>query len=327
MRTEDSVMHLDNTKRSAFVTCRRKYYFQYVMNYKTYWGSNALRYGLVWHAGQDAYSNHIQQNGWTRDGGAINAACVAMQAEWEECSAKENFYSDYRTLENCVKSFIAYVQHFHQDEMMVKVLNTEEPFKIHMEPETDREYELFKDLKPFHFTGKIDTEIELNRQQWINEHKTTGQPIDTQCNRLNRSAQVMGYFYAKKRKSVDKTPPAGVLMTVHHLSARKSTAKGREGEYGQPKIDFRRVPQIFSDNDIDQWRMAFLSTALDIQRETERGLWPMCHDACFNYGACPFLSICEQSTDINSIWLDEQRYYVAEPWEVAKAITAGEVVY
>jgi hypothetical protein len=274
----------------------------------------------------DKYYSHIKLHGWSKDGGALQAAFTAMKSEWELISAKENFYSDYRTLENCFTSFLQYVQHFNQDELMLKVINTEEPFKILMKPNSDEEYAMFKDLNEFHFTGKIDMEIELNGQLWINEHKTTGQPLDTQVNRLNRSAQVMGYHYAKSRMRKDGVIPAGVLMTVHHLSCRKSTAKGNEGNYGTPKIDFRRVPQIFSENDIEQWRIAFLAVALDIQKETERNVWPMCHDACFNYGACPFLSICEQSSSVDNVYLDEQRYYVAEPWEVAKSITADGVI-
>jgi hypothetical protein len=296
------------------------------MNYKTFYGSNALRYGLVWHEGMDCYYNHIKLNGWSKDGGALQAAFEGMKREWETCSAKENYYSDYRTLENCFNSLLQYVSFFHQDEMMLKVVNTEEPFKIVMRLEDDEEYRLFKELREFHFTGKIDMEIELNGRCWINEHKTTGQPLDTQVNRLNRSAQVMGYHYAKGRMLKEDFQPEGVLMTVHHLSCRKSTAKGREGEYGTPKIDFRRVPQIFSDNDIRQWRQSFLGVALEIQRETERNLWPMNHDSCFNYGKCPFLSICEQSTSVEEIYLDEQQYYVAEPWEVAKSILADGVI-
>jgi hypothetical protein len=176
----------------------------------------------------DNYYNHIKLNGWSKDGGALQAAFTAMKAEWELNSAKENYYSDYRTLENCFTSFLQYVQHFSQDELMLKVINTEEPFKILMKLNSDEEYAMFKDLKEFHFTGKIDMEIELNGQLWINEHKTTGQPIDTQVSRLNRSAQVMGYHYAKSRMLKDGITPAGVLMTVHHLSCRKSTAKGNE---------------------------------------------------------------------------------------------------
>ena len=324
--TENNIPHLDNTKRHSFVECRRKYYLQYVLNLKTFYGSNALRYGLVWHEGMDKYYSHIKEHGFSKDGNALNAAFLAMKAEWDLNSAKENYYSDYRTLENCFTSFIQYVQHFSQDELMLKVINTEEPFKINMEIETDEEMKMFKELKPFHFTGKIDMEIELNGRMWINEHKTTGQPIDTQCGRLNRSAQVMGYHYAKGRIHKGEKQPDGVLMTVHHLSCRKSTAKGNEGNYGTPKIDFRRVPQIFSENDIQQWRVSFMSVALDVQKEAERGLYPMNHDSCFNYGACPFLGICEQSTGIDNLYIDEQRYYVAEPWEVAKSVTADGVI-
>ena len=325
--TEATIPHLDNTKRSCFMECRRKFYFQYVMNYKTFYGSNALRYGLVWHAGMEAFYEHIKNNGWTRDGKALEDAFSAMKKEWEECSSKENYFSDYRTLENCFTSFLQYIQHFSQDELMLKVIHTEQPFKICMEPENDEEWKYFKTLEPFHFTGKIDMEIELSGRMWINEHKTTGQPIDTQCNRLNRSAQVMGYHYAKQRmQGLTGEHPEGVLMTVHHLSCRKSTAKGNEGNYGAPKIDFRRVPQVFSNNDIKQWRLSFLGVALEVQREKERNLYPMNHDSCFNYGSCPFLSICEQSTDVNNIYLDEQRYYIAEPWEVAKSVTADGVI-
>lgn len=329
------IPHLDNTKRHAFVECRRKFYYQYVLNLRTFYGSNALRYGLVWHAGMDAYYSHIKEFGWVKDGNALQAAFTAMKKEWDDASSKENFYSDYRTLENCFNSFLAYVQHFYQDELMLKVINTEEPFKIVMETENELEYKLFKDLRTFHFTGKLDTEIELSGRVWINEHKTTGQPLDAQVNRLNRSAQVMGYFYGLHRKhksmglskeELQSRLPDGVLMTVHHLSARKSTAKGNEGNYGTPKIDFRRVPQIFSYNDITQWRYSFLSVALDIQREVERNLWPMNHDSCFNYGSCPYLALCEQNASVKDMWVDEQRYYVAEPWEVAKSITADGVI-
>lgn len=322
------VPHLDNTKRHSFTECRRKYYFQYVLNLKTFWGSNALRYGLVWHAGMEAYYQHIKDFGWEASPAAMQIAFAAMQKEWSEASLKENYYADYRTLENCCASFIEYLNHFSMDTQTLKVLNTEEAFKVHMQIDSDEEQKHFAGLKPFHFTGKIDAEVSLGGRTWINEHKTTGQPIDTQVNRLNRSAQVMGYFYAKTRMGgAGSEAPEGALMTVHHLSSRKSTAAGKEGMYGKAKIEFRRVPQVLSENDIVQWRRSFLSVALDIQREQERGLWPMNHDSCFNYGSCQFLGICEQNSNVEDTWIDDQRFYVAEPWEVAKAITASGIIY
>lgn len=327
---ETELPHLDNTKRHCFTECRRKYYLQYVLNLKTFFGSTALRYGLVWHEGQDAYYTTIKEHGWEAAPLAMTKAFDAMKKEWVEYSAKENFRDDYRTLENCCASFVEYINHFIQDRETLKVLNTEEPFKVHMAVESDEEYKFFGSLRPFHFTGKIDAEVSLAGRNWINEHKTTGQPIDTQVGRLNRSAQVMGYFYAKLRMAqlAGTQIPEGVLMTVHHLSARKSTAAGKEGMYGKSKVEFRRVPQILSENDILQWRRSFLSVALDVQNETERGLWPMNHDSCFNYGSCPFLGICEQNQDVDKdFWFDDTRYYIGEPWEVAKSVLAAGIIY
>ena len=194
--------------------------------------------------------------------------------------------------------------------------------------ENEEEYESFKDLKPFHFTGKKDLEVELNARTWILEHKTTGQAIDTQANRLNRSAQVMGYLYATIRKyGGRKDAPEGALINLHQLSARKSTAKGKEGTYGAPTIAFRRVPQIFNDNDLAQWRTSFLDVALEIQREDERNLWPMNHDSCFNYNhACTYLNICVNSENVDKLHYDESKYHVGEAWEVAKGVMAEDIV-
>ena len=320
--------HLDNTKRHSFVECRRKYYYQYVMNLKTHFGSTALRYGSTWHAGMEAFYQHIKDFGWTRDGGAFEKGVINMKKEWDEITEKETFYTDYRTLENCMQSFLQYMNHYAHDEGMLVVTDTEMPFKVNMECENELEEKLFPGLIPFHFTGKIDLEIELSGRRWIKEHKTTGQPLSTQVNRLNRSAQVMGYTYAKQRQGEVKGEQLdGALISVHHLSARKSTAKGNEGNYGAPKIEFERVPQLFSDNDIKQWRLTFLSVALDIQREKERNLYPMNHDACFNYGSCAYLGICEQCPSIDKIRFDDQKYYIGEAWEVAKDVQRSEVIF
>lgn len=325
--TEDTTPHLDNTLRHCFVECRRKFYLQHILHLRTFFGSTALRYGSTWHAGMEAFYNHILKFGWTRDGVGMEKALVAMKKEWDEISSKENFYEDYRTLENCFTSLVQYMNHYALDENLLKVTASEKPFKIHMEVENELEHKMFKDLKPFHFTGKIDLEIELGGRTWLKEHKTTGQPLAQQVNRLHRSAQVMGYTYAKLRQTGSRREaPEGALVSIHHLSCRKSTAKGKEGQYGAPKIEFERTPQIFTDNDLLQWRLTFLSTALDIQRERERGLWPMNHDACFNYGSCQFLGICEQNPSVENLRFDPSKYYIGEAWEVAKDIKREGVI-
>ena len=57
------MLELDNSKRSQFVTCPRKYYYSYIRNLRPSQGSTALRYGIVYHAGKDAFYNYIKEKG------------------------------------------------------------------------------------------------------------------------------------------------------------------------------------------------------------------------------------------------------------------------
>ena len=154
------LLDLDNSKRSQFIPCPRHYYYQYIQNLRPNQGSTALRYGIVYHAGMDAFYNYIKEHGWTHDGGAFEAAVKAAKASWEEESAKQTFYDDYRTFENYVQSFIAYIAHFNYDEGMLKIVETERPFKLKMKlsPEEEKLFPLVNQAE-LNFTGKIDKVI------------------------------------------------------------------------------------------------------------------------------------------------------------------------
>lgn len=309
------MLELDNSKRSQFVTCDKKYYYSYVRNLRPNQGSSALRYGIIWHSGKDAFYNYIKENGWVHDGGAFKAAVKAAKTSWEEESAKQSFYDDYRTLENYVQSLIAYTGHFSHDEGMLKVIETEKPFKLSM-PLSKEEEKNFPRLakEGLAFTGKIDALISLNGRLWLMEQKTTSQALSMQKRRLHRSPQLIGYAYAGLRLNpID--PPEGGLVALHHLLSRKSKVTG---EYGKVKIDFERVPQIYTDRDLESWRLSFLSTAEDILRNTERNIWPVKLDNCYQYGRCSFAPLCEQNAPLGEEILEG--FYEEEPWEVAAGI-------
>lgn len=308
--SEQSCLSLDNSKRSCWKTCKRKYFFLYEKRIKPTSNSTALRYGQTWHSGLEEFYRDIQEKGWTRDGSAMQRAIFAMRKTWEEESARGSYYNDYRTLENCVKSFLQYVSTFAGDEHMLKVIQSEQEFKILMTPEAND-----VPFEPFHFTGKIDLVAELNDRRWIMEHKTTGQPLDTQVQRLHRSAQVMGYTYAASRIYKDAEAVEGALITIHYLSAYKSKTSGN---YGEPKIDFRRSPQIFSKNDITQWRASFIDAINELRLAKKNNSFPMNHDNCFQFGACPYLQLCEQQTDLENIYLTPQFYIDEVEWNPGK---------
>lgn len=288
---QNNLLHLDNTQRSTWVSCKRKWYWKNVRHLSPLFGSTALRYGKSWHAGQDAFYNSILKEGWKRNGSAVEEAILAIKAEWDKCTEKEQFYDDYRTLENCIKAFLVYIGHFALDEGNLKVVNTERAFRVLMQSTISG--------ASYWFMGRIDTEVSLDGMNWIMEHKTTGQPIDVQANRLSRSAQGMGYNYALKRMYADDDiAPQGILMVLHHLSARKSKTTG---QYGQPTIDFRRSPQIYSNYDLVEWKSSFDTVAEEILDAQERGLFPQNHDSCFDFGSCPYLGLCDQQCGLKEV--------------------------
>ena len=309
------MLELDNTKRSQLTTCDRKFYWQYIRNLRPNQGSTALRYGIVWHAGKDAFYSYIKENGWTHDGKAFEAAVKAAKDSWEEMSGKQTFYDDYRTLENYIQSLIAYIAHFYYDEGMLKIVETERPFKLSMT--LSKEEKSFFPLlaqEGLAFTGKIDAEVLLDGRLWQVEQKTTSQALSIQQRRLHRSPQLIGYAYAGRRLNPEE-PPDGSLIVLHHLSAYKSK---KTGEYGKVKIEFERTPQIYTDGDFASWRLSFFDTAERLLRNEERGLWPMQQDNCYQYGRCSFAALCEQNAELGEEILEG--FYEEEPWEVAKGI-------
>lgn len=313
------MLKLDHTKRSTFDNCPRKYqnnYLRYIIPHK---GSTALRYGIVWHSAMEGFYSHIHENGWTRDGKAIERAVQMAQAKWVKVSDKQEFWDDYRTLENMLKALISYIDHFAHDEGLMKILESEKVFMIKIAPKAP-EFKLFTTLKPFWFTGRCDLEVELSGRQWLNEFKTTGQALSVQANRLHRSPQVMGYNYAASR--ILKVIPEGSLITLHHLSAYKSK---KTGLYGNPKIDFKRVPQVFFEADLKNWRHHMMRAAQNLQACLLADYFPMNLDSCYTYGACTYLSLCEQNRPIGEEVLDN--YFIdPEPWDVTTEVSEEELV-
>jgi hypothetical protein len=283
------MLELDNSKRSQFVTCPRKYYYSYERNLRPSQGSTALRYGIVYHAAMDAFYNHVKERGWTHDGKAVEVALEAAKTSWEEESSKQTFYNDYRTMENFVQSLMAYISHFHFDEGMLEVVKTERPFKIL-----------------------------LNGRLWQLEHKTTGQALSMQKKRLHRSPQLIGYAYAGQRLNPED-PPEGGLVTLHHLSAYKSKVTG---EYGKAKIQFERIPQMFTEGDFISWRLSFLDTAERILRNKEINLWAVELDHCYQFGRCSYAPLCEQNAELGEeiLW----GFHETEPWNVAEGVELTE---
>jgi len=320
------ILRLDNTKRSCAAECLRKFYWQYERHLKSKIGSSALRYGIVWHAAMDAFYSHIAEHGWTRDGKPLEMAVLTARMEWNEYTNGQTFYDDYRNLQNLMTSLVSYMDHFAFDEGMLKIIESEHVFCLPMFPENPEEELVAGNDCPttgpvtredpaavepmFYFTGMIDLEVELNGQPWIIDHKTTGKQISLMASQLRDSPQFIGYTYAASQEL--PVHPNGFLIVIHHLSAYKSRITN---EYGKPKIDFDRVPEIYTPFDIAQWRLGIFDIARQILRCKQTGVWPMRLDSCHTFGNCAFGALCKQQKPITDVYY-EDGFFVDDPWDI-----------
>ena len=290
-------MDIDNTKRKTYALCPRKFLWEHAKNLRPQYGSTALRYGLTWHEIMEHYYGTIKDFGWGEKSKAITNGALAGKAAWDKESKDRQFWDDYRTLENCLSAFMSHVVNYQDDEQFLEVLAVEETFRIEIE-------------KDIFFTGKIDGKVRLNDAVWLMEHKTTGMPIDKQLKSLQRDPQVIGYTFAGMKDSHIE----GILIPMHHLSATKSKVTGK---YGNPRIEFRRSPQIFTQGDIDSWLDSMLWTAHQLQKSMETNYWPMQLDSCYHFGSCTYTALCEQNTSIENT--NTSNYIEVKHWNVLES--------
>lgn len=291
-----SEIRLDNTKRSSFVECRRKFFLAHIMNITSKNGSTSLRYGSTWHGMMEGFYTGIKIYGWKGRDKAIEMALLNGQKVWDRETGNKIFFTDYRTLEACCNMFIQYIQHFSYDENMLEVVESEQVFACPMEIKTEKEKRTFGHLPPVVFTGKIDLQVLLNSIKWFIEFKTTGFALDTQVMRLNRSPQVIGYTYAAP--IVLGFTPQGALVSFAYTYSRKN----KDGVYGKLTIDFQRAPQIFAPQDMENWKESFLNTAKDIYEAYKTKNFPMEFGSCYNYNkACQFTRICEGNRNVTEM--------------------------
>jgi len=303
---------LDNTKRSTFRNCKMKYYLQHRKGLQSDYGSTALRYGSTWHSIQEGFHKYIKEHNWHESQtdliAALSAGLELGKKKWDTETAKKQFNEDYKNFNTAVDAFNAYLTHFATDKDFIEILSTEKKFECPILPKNALEEKLLKRLPPIIFTGKIDLGVRMDNMDWLLDFKTTGWYLDSVVAKANRSPQLIGYTYAGRQ--VLDYDPVGSLCSFAYIGSSKSK---KTGEWGNVRFDFRRVPQIYTDEDIAAWKLSFIDTCIDIMRAEEEDLWSESFDNCYQYGACPYLRLCQQHVPFED--LNTEGFHVAF-WDV-----------
>jgi len=275
------MMQLDNSGREAFASCPRKYFLSCICGLRPLQGSNALRYGSTWHAIMEGYYSAVKAGAKLSE--AVQQALAYGRAIWElETQVHPEWEEDYRTLDAAGEALLAYIDEFQQTDVgSLEVKATEQSFFV----------EVGDNLG---FFGKIDMRAVLDGIPFVVEHKTTGQSAALVAERLNRSAQIMGYTYAAKAMGLEVQ---GCLVVIHQVSCRRKA----DGTWGKQTIAFRRVPMIFTDSDLAEWQRSFTLTAEQIAECEARQCWPMQFDSCYRFGRCCYAPLCERHLSLDEL--------------------------
>ena len=303
---------LDNSKRNTFRSCKMKYLLQVIMGLQSNFGSTALRYGSCWHAIQEGFHKWVVANGWPADSTelmqAVSDGLELGQKTYIKDSEAKEFYDDFKNFNTAVNGFSKYLDYFTDDQNHMKIISTEQKFQCPIEPENKVEDKILSKLPSLIFTGKIDLCVEMDSSKWLFDFKTTGWYLDKVIQQANRSPQLIGYSYAGKK--ILDFDPAGCLLSFAYIGATRSK---KTGEYGKIRYDFRRVPQLYTNGDIEAWKLSFIDTAREIYFHTKEDYWPESFDNCFQYGACPYLRLCQQH--VHPSELNTEGFHVAH-WDV-----------
>jgi len=293
-------LQLSNSRMNNFMECKAKFYWGYKKELTATYGATPLRYGKAWHKVLECYYSHIKKWGWEGKNPLGVTAIEAGLAELEECWERETegleWKDDYRTLQACAESFIAYIAHHREERYSLEIIETEFTYmtEVFLTPEEERLFAYLKG-KPILFTGIIDMIAKEHGHIWAYEHKTTGMWLKAILETLRRSSQTIGYLSNVKEQNKDTGIfVEGIMVNLHHLSAGKL----KDGGYGKKKIEFARDPQMYSEADFRAWRLGSLSVLNDIVRAEETNFYPMNMANCHAYNKpCAFTSLCEQNKE------------------------------
>jgi hypothetical protein len=290
--------------------CMRRHHYAYNLRRRPLQKGEALRFGTLWHVGQEVW--------WGHDGPPVEKLEIALVALRNELDV------DPYALVTAEELLVAYTARWSSSPL--RALAVEIQFDMPLiNPETNAP------SRTFRRGGKIDVVAVDGDEQCIIEHKTTSYDIeegssylrkvralDTQVSTYMAGAKSLGYAPTKCVYDVVRKPGIRPLKATPEES-KKYTKDGRlyanQRDHDETPEEYRarlrldineRPDRYFARVDIVRLEEEEREHAFDVwqttrlMREAENnGFAPKNPDACSNFGACPYLVVCEGMASID----------------------------
>ena len=275
-----------NSKIDTQLTCPRKALYKYHLYREPVKGGYALRYGSIWHIIQNIYYKSIVEGLDKSD--AIEKAISSGNEAWKEYNKSYQIdEDDYRSFTECTSSFLSYLDFYENDEESLEIIASEENLEYGMELSVEESLKFPYLTEVVILEGVIDLVVKMNESVWIIDHKTTGSYMGLIIKSLGRSMQLMTYHYLYQK--VKKTEIQGCMLNLHQLSSKRK----KDGDWGKVTVDFQRSPQLYTEDDLKNWREHFLYTLNDFYMCEDKKCFPQRLSSCFNFNKpCDYIDLC-----------------------------------
>ena len=281
--------HIDSTMLSAFRSCPRKFYHEYILGLRTGDPSIDLHAGAALAAALERFYT------------AIFAELRSTADAMKECfSCFVNSWGDYpREISDSPKSFDR------MWEAIADYLRTYPPHTDHVQPYVSDEgavtsefsfaIPLIDDGFPFHpesgdpfiYCGRFDMLGSYNGRPCVRDEKTTKYAGATWADQWDLRAQFMGYVWACQHAGL-----ALDTVVVRGIVIQKTQIKQLE------------AIKIFSDFMIERWYDQLKSDVSRLVDLYSRNYWDYNFgESCTAYGGCNYSSLCKAKDP--TVWMPE----------------------
>ena len=262
---------IDSSKLSVFMDCPRRFFYEYLLGWRSEHKNNHLVFGHAWHKAME----HLLLNGYSKE--QIPEAYALFEEDYRKHFAPEtDELYEPKTPFNAVQALIAYTRTFASDMYEFGTKHTEIGGRISL---SDK----------YHLHFRMDSVNELkNGTPMSLEHKTTGSASRQWADQWALSLQVGTYTHVLHCMFPDAE---SVLVTINGTVFQKT------------KIDFKRVNchkrlphmQVWLNNTVswvEQVRNEYECLARCRDDDSVMLAFPMNTGSCTKYFGCPYHVYC-----------------------------------
>lgn len=278
----------DSTSIGVLKECPKKYYYSVVLGWQSRELSIHLVFGIAYHSALERYY-HARALGKDHAAGLRAAVRFCLETSWNTELSRPMVWPEDKNKNRytLLRSVVWYLDQFENDPMETVILENGKPavelsFRFQMD-------KVAPDGQHYIMCGHLDRLAKFNNQIYVNDHKTTKSPIESEdyFDRYSPDNQMSLYSFAAK--VVYHLPVQGVIVNAAQVLVTLSR--------------YRRGFATRTESQLDEWysdTKHFISTAEAYARAQH---WPMNDKSCGLYGGCPFRQVCGKSPEVREKWI------------------------